>query len=232
MIHIAVVEDEKSYRDELETYIRKFAADKDLQIHTSFYTDGDEIAEEYPGGFDIILMDIQMQFMDGMTAARRIREVDPQVILMFITNMMQYAIRGYEVDALDYIVKPVSYAAFCQKMERAIERIPEKDDHAIVIATGNGVVRLPMKELFYVESSAHNLLFHTKRGTYQERARMQDLEEELTSFGFFRCNKGILVNLDYVDGVEDGCCLLRGERLPIARARRAEFMTALLEHIH
>lgn len=112
MIQIAIVEDEEIYVKQLTEYIRKYQTERGRSIKVTVFGDGEDITENYSGGFDIILMDIQMRFMDGMTAAEKIRQMDQKVIIMFITNMIQYAVRGYEVDAMDYVVKPVEYFSF------------------------------------------------------------------------------------------------------------------------
>ena len=103
MIQIAIVEDEEIYVKQLTEYIRKYQTERGRSIKVTVFGDGEDITENYRGGFDIILMDIQMRFMDGMTAAEKIRQMDQKVIIMFITNMIQYAVRGYEVDAMDYV---------------------------------------------------------------------------------------------------------------------------------
>lgn len=121
MIEIAIVEDEENYRNILQEYLQKYEQEYGEQIHLSVYTDGDEITENYSAKYDIIFMDIEMQFMDGMTAARKIREADKGVIIIFITNMAQYAIQGYEVDALDYVLKPIAYFAFSKKLSGRLE---------------------------------------------------------------------------------------------------------------
>ena len=123
MIHIAVVEDEKLFAEQILNFIRKYEKENNRQIKVTAYSDGEDIVEDYKGEYDIILMDIQMRFMDGMTAAEKIRSLDDEVIIMFITNMIQYAVRGYEVDAMDYVVKPVEYFSFSQKLDKAIARI-------------------------------------------------------------------------------------------------------------
>ena len=107
MIRIAVVEDEELYAEQLQNYISKYAEERKKQIKVTWFQDEEDIVSGYKGEYDIILLDIQMRFMDGMTAAEKIRELDSEVVLMFITNMIQYAVRGYEVDAMDYVVKPV-----------------------------------------------------------------------------------------------------------------------------
>ena len=120
MITIAIVEDEEAYAKQLTEYIEKYQRESGKSIRVIRFSDGDEIVEKYTGEYDIILMDIQMKFMDGMSAAEAIRKQDTKVVIMFITNMTNYAIRGYEVDAMDYVLKPVSYFAFSKKLDRAM----------------------------------------------------------------------------------------------------------------
>ena len=132
MIHLAIVEDEQLYIDQLTEYIHRYEAEKKQKFKISVFSDGAEIVEDYKGVYDIIFLDIQMKFMNGMDAAEKIRELDPNVVIIFITNMTQYAVRGYEVDALDYIVKPVEYFSFSQKFSRALGRI--KKDEAVYIS--------------------------------------------------------------------------------------------------
>lgn len=231
MIQLAIVEDEDAYAEQLTQMVLRYEKEKDVRIHITRYTDGDEIAENYPGGFDMILMDIQMRFMDGMTAAEKIRKVDKEVLIMFITNRTDYAIRGYQVDAIDYVLKPVTYPAFSQKMDRAMERLSRHEGFLVTIATSEGMMRLDVGEIYYVESEGHNLIYHTKRGNLSMRERIQDAEEKLKDHGFFRTNKGCLVNLEHVEGVKDGCCLIQGEMLPISRARKNDFMQALTNFV-
>lgn len=126
MIRIAIVEDEVRYQEQLIEFLRKFEQDRGENIEVEIYSDGDEIVENYKAQFDIILMDVQMQFMDGMSAAEEIRKMDTEVVIIFITNMAQYAIKGYEVDALDYVLKPISYFPFSQRLNRAIDRMKKK----------------------------------------------------------------------------------------------------------
>ena len=158
MIRIAIVEDEESYVKELTGYLKENQNTYKEELEITVYRDGDGITSNYRAQFDIILMDIQMKFMDGMSAAEEIRKQDSEVVIMFITNMTQYAIRGYEVDALDYILKPVSYFAFCQKLSRAIARIKKRGSKQITIPVKGGIVRLDVEDIYYIDSVGHNLI--------------------------------------------------------------------------
>ena len=179
MIHIAIVEDEEMYSKQLNDYVKRYCEESGAAIKVTFFTDGDEIVLNYSGNYDIILMDIQMRFMDGMTAAEKIRQLDNKVIIMFITNMTQYAIRGYQVDALDYMVKPVEYFSFSQKMSKAIERLKTSERRYISITTDNGMKKLDIDEILYVESFGHYLNYETFKGVFQTRGTMKNTEENL-----------------------------------------------------
>ena len=195
------------------------------------FSDGDEIVSDYRAVYDIILLDIEMQRMDGMTAAEAIRKVDKDVILILITNMAQCAIRGYAVDALDYVLKPVSYFAFSQRLERAIGRMKRRARRYMTIAIRGGARKLDISRILYVESQGHNLLFVTDGEEHTTTGTIREVEEKLESFGFFRCNKGCLVNLEHVDGVRDGCAIVGGHALPISRGRKNEFLAALTDYV-
>ena len=231
MVNLAIVEDEDAYAEQLTEFINKYQEESGNTFRITRFRDGDEIVTGYRGNFDVILMDIEMKLMDGMSAAEEIRKMDRDVVIMFITNMTNYAIRGYQVDALDYVLKPVSYFAFSQKLDRAISRITRDKSNTITIEMSSTIKKLDVDSIFYIESEGHNLTFHTDKGELQVRAKMSDYEDLLTPYNFFRSNKGYLVNLQYVDGVEDGACLIAGKSLVISRARKSAFMDALTNYM-
>ena len=231
MIQLAIVEDEDSYAQQLTEYINRFQEESGNYFKITRFRDGDEITNGYKAQFDIILMDIEMKLMDGMTAAEEIRKLDQEVIIMFITNMTNYAIRGYQVDALDYVVKPVSYFAFSQKLGRAISKVRKHDARIIAIELPSGVKKLDIDNIFYIESEGHNLNFYTAGGDFSIRGKLKDFDEQLSEYNFFRSNKGYLVNLKYVDGVEDGSCIIAGKKLLISRGRKSDFMSALTDYM-
>ena len=133
MLKIAVVEDQQEVRDELCRFIRKYAAENSLQVEAVPIEDGAVIAAHYEPGWDIIFMDVEMPGLDGFGAAEKIRAVDGDAVLVFVTNMAQYAIKGYEVDALDYVLKPVNYYQFCTKLSRAVQRVQRRRGGQVVL---------------------------------------------------------------------------------------------------
>lgn len=230
MIKIAIVEDEHSYAMQLQEYLHMYEKENGEVFEISLFSDGDEIVHKYKPVYDIILMDVEMKFMDGMSAAEEIRKTDTEVVIIFITNMAQYAIRGYAVDALDYVLKPVSYFAFSQRLNRAIGRMKKRTGKTLSIAIKGGTIRLDVSNITYVESQGHTLIFHTVEADYESSGTMKELEKELHEHDFYRGNKGYLINLAHVDSIKDGCALVRGEMLLLSRSRKKEFMETLTRY--
>lgn len=231
LIRIAIVEDEAESAHKLEEFLQHYSRERGCEIKSRAFSDGEELVRGYRPEYDIILMDIQLQEMDGMTAAELIRAQDPEVMIIFITNMAQYAIRGYAVDALDYVLKPVSYFAFSQRMDRALDRLGRRRTHYLAIPVKGGSQKLDVGQIRYVESRGHTLIFHMKRGEILSNGTMKEMEDLLEQYGFCRCNKGYLLNLDYVDGIQDGCALVGEDQLLISRGRKAPFMEALANYM-
>lgn len=227
IIRIALVEDDELEIRKVTGYLERFQDENGLILNIKVFNDGEDLAEDYRPDYDLILMDIQMRFMDGMTAAQKIREADPEVILIFLTSMAGYAIKGYEVDALDYILKPVSYELFSRKLKRAVERLDQDRGHHLVLTMKDGMFKLDVSRILYIESRGHQMIYRTVDGEYEARGRLDDLEKELKPYGFFRSNRGYLVNLSRVAGVKNECCLIGEDRLPISRQKKADFMREL-----
>lgn len=232
MIRLALVEDDAAYRRQLRGYIEKYSAESGEKFSVTECADGDEIAIGYKAVYDIILMDIEMKFMDGMMAAEEIRKVDTEVIIIFITNSPQYAIKGYAVDALDYVLKPVSYYAFSQRLSRAVERAARHTRHYLQINTHGTAHKLDTAAIYWIESSAHDLIYHTAEGDLTAPGSITETEKKLAQDSYFRVNKGCLVNLDHVDCLDGDDTVVHGDRVPVARARRKAFLDALNNFIN
>ena len=233
MYKIAIVEDEEKQVQKIKKLLHQYEKEKLVDFELTFFSDGDEIVEKYDCSFDLILMDIMMQFMDGMTAAEEIRKKDETVIIIFITNMVNYAIKGYQVGAFDYILKPITYFPLEKSLNRALTKL-NKEDSAVYINIGSNsnTQKLALKEICYIEIYAHYLTFYTIRGEYTVYMRLKDVEDVLQGKNFFRVGKGAIVNLRYVEGVENGCCAICGKMLAISRAKKKEFMEQLTYYMY
>lgn len=228
MLRIAVVEDESIYQEQLLGYLKRFQKENQLSIEVETFTDGDEFINKYDAQFDIILMDVQMPLMDGMSAAEEIRKVDSKVVIIFITNMSQYAIKGYAVDALDYVLKPITYFSFSERLNKAVNKLRKKDTQYLTVKVKNGYTRLDVSDICYIESQGHKLLLFTKDVEVESTGAIKDLEKDLNEDCFFRIHRGYLVNLAHVDGVRDQGVIVKGKELPISRAKRKPLMSALV----
>lgn len=231
MLRIAIVEDEDACAAQLEEYLHRFQQETGAELSVTRFADGMDITERYRPGWDLILLDVEMPRLDGISAAAEIRAQDSAVQLIFITNMAQYAIKGYEVDALDYVLKPVSYYAFSLKLQKALRVLRAREERNLLLTVGGEVLRLSVSELYYVEVYNHQLRYHTARQDYTTTGSraLRDVAAELAVASFALCNNCYLVNLKYVDGVKDDHVQICGARLKISRGRRREFMQALLD---
>lgn len=232
MFRIALVEDDAIYMAGLKEYLRRFEKEYSEPISVSTFPDGEDIVTDYQGDYDLIIMDVEMQFMDGMTAAGKIRELDSEVTIIFITNMPQYAIEGYKVGALDYILKPISYFAFSQKLERVIGRVRKKERAFLSITLKGGVAKVEISQILYVEVQDHDLIFHTIDGKYQTKGSISELEKTLGEKNFFRCNRCYLVNLEYVESFIDGTAMVGKDAVLVSRGRKKGFLNALNSYMN
>lgn len=231
MFKIAIVEDDIMYIKQLSEYIRRYAAEHQENIDIKIYSDGIDIADKYKEDYDIIFMDIQMKIMDGLKAAQNIRKLDENVIIIFLTNMAQYAIQGYAVNAMDFVLKPLSYFAFSEGLAKAIRRLKERVQAYTTIKLATGILRLEVSRITYIECLGHNVVFHTQNNFYESRATMKSIEQQMTKYKFFRCNSGYLVNLRYVESVEQNIVTVSGHKLQISRHRKKCFMYALTDYV-
>ena len=232
MKHIAVVEDDSSASQQIQNYLSLYQKENEQEFSVTVFADGLSILEDYHPIWDIILMDIEMPLMDGMTAAKCIRELDQSVIIIFITNMAKYAIKGYAVDALDYVLKPVSYYAFSQRLGRAVERVARRARHFLQINAHGTAHKLDTSAIYWIENCGHDLVFHTAEGEVTAPGSMTETEEKLAQDSYFRVNKGCLVNLEHVDRMDGEDAIVHGDRVPLARARRKAFLDALNDYIN
>ena len=231
MLKIAVVEDQQEVRDELCRFIRQYAAENSLQVEVLPIEDGAVIAEHYEPGYDIIFMDVEMPGLDGFGAAEKIRAVDADAVLVFVTNMAQYAIKGYEVDALDYVLKPVPYFAFSQQLRKAEEQLRRRARHYLALPVEGGMRRLDSSLIYYLESEGHRVHFYTEEGDFVAAGTLKAFEEKLAERPFARCNSGYLVNLAQVKSVQQGMVQVGPYELQVSRPRRKAFLAALADHI-
>lgn len=161
MLRCAIVEDSPRELEHLKECLARYSAERDIPLETTAFGDAASFLEHYRADYDIVFMDIELPGINGMEAAHRLREIDRQVILIFVTNMAQFAVKGYEVDALDYIIKPAQYGPLSIKLDRAAQRWRAAAE-SVMVALPTGTQRLLLWEIYYIE--VHTLL-QKKRNT-------------------------------------------------------------------
>lgn len=230
MYTIAVVDDEKEQTDKILGYLNRYFDENgaDGKQFTPFvYRDGKELLEGYEPKYDVIFLDVEMADVDGLNAARLIRERDEKTAIIFITRMANYAIRGYEVNALDFMVKPVDYYQFSIKLKKAL-RFVELNREKLIKIENNGDVRwLNASEICYLEIQNHSLIFHLQDEEIKTWGSLKNVAEQLENEGFAYCNRCYLVNLRFVTGIAKNDCILGNDVLAISKYKKKEFAAEL-----
>jgi len=229
MIDIAIVEDDREEQQRLVRNLQRYALENQQSFSFSLYESALDFLEAKKP-FDIVFMDIMLPGLNGMEAAMELRKRSSRTVLIFVTTMVQFAIKSYEVDALDYIVKPVTYERLTMKLKKAIRVMESTAGGTIVINDPGGMVRQSTKDLLYVEVHGHKLAYHTVDGVYTEYGTLGDLEKILHAYDFMRCNACFLVNPHHIRQVNNKellAILSNGEELKISQSRRKSFISEL-----
>lgn len=232
MITIRIVDDDPVAAQQLVAHIQRYQAEHEETFAVDVLRDGAQLVEQYRPDVDILFLDVDMPGMDGFTAAQHIRQLDSDVVIVFVTALGHYAIRGYEVGALSYLVKPVPYFAFSQQLMRSVAAVRRRPvDDFLVLPTRGGIARVPTADIVYAESARRHTTVHTADASYPAPITLKQLEDDLAGRPFYRSNNCYVVNLRHVAGVQEGDCVLGdGRRLAISRSRRRGFMSALTDY--
>ena len=233
MVNIAFVEDDPATAKTLQECLDRYAQENSITIRADHYSSAEAFLADYSQRFQLILMDIRLGAgMNGMEAARKLRTQDASVPLIFITSLAQYAVSSYEVNAVDFLLKPFSYCQLAMKVDKAMRLIAREEDLRLSVATETGFRILSSREITYLEVSDHDLLIHTEKEVLRTRESLSRKEKELAGHGFVRTNVCYLVSLRYVSEIDGTMLVLTtGERLAISRSRRKEFFSALAKYL-
>lgn len=227
MLRVAIVDDEESCIKKLREELAAFAKANGEEFRVTEFTNGVNFISEYSAEYDIVFMDIDMPHLSGMETARLLRRVDERVALIFVTNLANYAIKGYEVQAVDFIVKPIEEKTFFTKLKRIISRIKVNEEEPYVkVNTKLGIARVYISEIYYITVQGRYVLLHTKNGEIEMRVSMKELEKQLTPLNFVRGDNSSMVNLMYVSAVTSEGAIVNGELIPSSRNRKKALLDA------
>ena len=228
MTNIAIVEDNDAEAQALADGIKRFMDGAKEKYTLRRFDNAEAFLENYSSRYDLVFMDIRLPMMDGMQAAERLRKMDGDAALVFVTDMAQLASKGYKVDALDFIVKPVSYDELSLALMRARERASRMTDVSVMVQTAGSTIRLGAKRISYVEVYNHKLIYHLGTGDEVEAyGQLKDAENALGGAGFFKCSRCYLVNLRYVTAVREFTVDVGGDELQVSHPKRKELLAAI-----
>ena len=224
MLLIAVVDDDPKDAALLKGCVEEYCKKNGQPAMIHVFGDGLDLIRSTEN-HDIVFLDIQMGKLDGLETARFIRKINKDNILIFVTNMAQFAIKGYEVDALDFILKPVSMASIVYVMDKAMRRLDGSGARAqFSLKTPEGTISLSANDITYVEVFDHNLVYHTTRGVYHVRGKISDVSGKLNQRHFVLCNRSFVVNLRYVSNITADSLTIDDTQISISKSRRRELM--------
>ncbi len=231
-VRIALIDDAPEIRAQLSEYVTRFGKENSMQLETLEFPSGDALLKDYSPVYDLLIFDIDMPGTNGMDTARQVRRMGENVVILFITNIAQYAINGYEVEAVDYVLKPISYFDFSMKFKRALRRVRKKEEDRLVLDTLQGPVQVGVSDIRYVEVLDHYLTYHTKDQTYQVRGSFREHLPVLKEHHFSRCHKSYMVNLAYVKNIRSSGVVLEDLIIPLGRTYKDSIMEDYLHFLH
>lgn len=231
MIRFAIIDDEIEVANKLTSYIDKYFQINNRQCEVKFFDTASKFLENYHFDFDAIFMDINMPGVDGMSATKELRRLDKNVKIIFVTSLAQYAIKGYEVNAFDFVVKPVNYYTFAMKLDRLMENYREKEGASIIIKANNSFIKTQVYDIKYIEVSDHKLIVHTINNDFETYDTLSNYLNLLKNEPFALCNRCYLVNLKYVNKVNKDAVYIGNNCIQMSRRKYKEFMNSLNKYL-
>lgn len=231
MQKIAIVEDDEKCTKRLCEVLDRCSNELGVKCQVQCFKSGMDFITDYYPVYDLILLDISMPLLDGIETSKKLREIDPEVSIIFVTNLAQYAIKSYEVGALDYIVKPVEYKTFFIKFKRFLKISKERRDRYILLNTEGNVRKINVKDILYIEIIGHFLHYHLREQTVVCYGSIAQAEKEMEHLGFCRIYKSYIVNLDCIREIKLNTVILDdGTELMLSRLKKKEFMQKAAEY--
>lgn len=230
MIQIAVCDDESALCSLLKEKLTALLNSQEEPFSITCCTSSSELLNTSTP-YDLIFLDICMPGFDGMETARLLRKRLPDSVLIFITILTDYMQKAFEVEAFDYLCKPMDDGRLACTLERALKRLSRRKEPHLLIRTSNHCCSIGLSAIFYCEVINRKLYLHTQEGILEYYGKMEELVTQLDS-RFFRCHRSYLINLDYFKSYSKGqICLQDGSCIPISRLRHREFMDVMMEYV-
>lgn len=220
MLKIALCEDDQLQRELVKNYIDRSLLNRNYEIFE--FKSGEELIANYPQKLDILFLDIQMEEINGMDAAKKIRTFDNNVEIIFITGIWDYVQEGYEVRAYRYIIKPIDFNSFKTQLNLCIKEIENQKRPSIVVTYKGEVNKIDIGSIVYIETDNRNTLIHTKEKSYRSNMGISKLEKYLEGSIFFRCHNSFLINLEYINKIGQDSVFLEEYEIQVSRHKMKE----------
>lgn len=230
MLMIAIVDDDPRDSGALKNQVEHFLQKQKESYVVQVYQDGVDFIRSMEE-FDIVFMDIRMEKLDGLESARVMRKISKETVLIFVTHMAQFAIKGYEVDAMDFIIKPADQFSIDHVLAKALKRVQDRTGVLFSLRTPNGLVKVYSNAIYYVEIYNHELIYHTQQGEYKLRGNLGEVAEKMKDQNFLLCSRSYLVNLRYVTSVHDDYLVVDGKEIPISKSHRKEIQQRFINYL-
>lgn len=227
VLNIAVVDDEKIIREHIGSLIQTQLPDCSLEL----YATGEELLEAGQL-FHIVFLDIKMDGMDGIETARRLREKQEEVVLIFVTGDKEYVFDALDLYAFQYLVKPVGENKFRQVLERAVGEVEKNRKKAMLFVKKRNLT-IAQGEILYIESRGKKVAIHTVRWkeAMEIYATMEELEGQLGE-DFYRCHRAYLVNMEHIAEYDnDSITVTNGDIIYLAKKKYGDFVKAYMWHL-
>lgn len=227
MINIGICEDELHYRVNIKDMLGDILSTYSINYKIYEFSSGEELLSNYPKDLDILIMDIQMKIINGMDTARKIREFDQNLEIIFMTSFSEFMQEGYEVKAYRYILKPISERKISRNILPCINEIMKKKNNYLTINVKNYVDRIKIDSIVYIETDRPNILIHTNDNKYTTKMSISKIDKILREHGFFRCHNSYIVNLKLVESMNSNTLKIGEKYIPISKYRVKELKLAL-----
>ncbi len=231
MTKIAIIEDEYDMSNDLKKHVEMFFNQHEKNISIDIFDNAVKFLDKYKTGYNLVFMDINLPYMNGIEASEKLRQKDPMVIIVFVTSLAQYAIEGYKVHAFDYVLKPVNYYNFALTLERILPHLKNNDKSIVIYTNKTSFKKILIDRIKYIEINNHKLIFHTLDGDYETHGALNDYVDMLKDDYFELCNRCYLINLKMVSQVTPDSVIIDDESLLISRPKRKQFLHVLNEFI-
>ena len=231
MFRIIICEEDKIEAKKTQKYLNKICKALDIKGEYHYFKTGEELLNYYSEDIRLVVLGINLGELTGMEVARRLRIIDPEVSIIFISVSTSYIQEGYEVNAKRYLIRPITEEEFIKQVKPCIEEVFEKKEEHIWIKSGYSAYKVPVHNILYAETYGRKVHIHTKKKIYDTHISLGQIEKMLNMNQFFRCHRGYLVNLQYVEAIEKESLIIKQQEIPVSRFKTKDVKQALLNMV-